>query len=99
MLRHIYAFIIIIGAGKTTTFGMLTGELPITSGTAIIDGFDVSTNLKNVSFFNQACMHYGIIVLIHIYFNCVDTTKDRLLPSGKWCFYPAHTVLVYALCG
>ena len=37
------------GAGKTTTFGMLTGEFPITSGTAIIDGFDVSTNLRDVS--------------------------------------------------
>ena len=36
------------GAGKTTTFGMLTGEFAITSGTAIIDGFDVDTNLKDV---------------------------------------------------
>ena len=28
---------------------MLTGEFAITSGTAIIDGFDVDTNLKDVS--------------------------------------------------
>ena len=27
---------------------MLTGEFPITSGRAVIDGFDVSTNLRNV---------------------------------------------------
>jgi hypothetical protein len=33
---------------------MLTGEFAITSGTAIIDGFDVDTSLKDVSFFNQA---------------------------------------------
>ena len=35
---------------------MLTGEFPITSGTAIIDGFDVSTNLKDVCLCEQA-MH------------------------------------------
>ena len=34
------------GAGKTSTFKMLTGDESITGGTAIVDGFDVKTNLS-----------------------------------------------------
>ena len=40
------------GAGKTTTFGILTGDLTLTSGTAVIGGYDIRTNLRDVS----ACM-------------------------------------------
>ena len=36
------------GAGKTTTFGMLTGDLSITEGTAYLDGFNIQSNLKQV---------------------------------------------------
>jgi len=36
------------GAGKTTTFGMLTGELGITDGTAFLDGFNIQSNLNDV---------------------------------------------------
>ena len=38
-----------LGAGKTTTFSMLTGDLSITEGTAFMDGFDIQTNLREVS--------------------------------------------------
>ena len=36
------------GAGKTTTFGMLTGELGITAGTAYLHGYNIKTQLKKV---------------------------------------------------
>jgi gliding motility-associated transport system ATP-binding protein len=36
------------GAGKTTTMRMLTGFMPATSGTALIGGFDVSTDSLEV---------------------------------------------------
>ncbi|XP_073229976.1 phospholipid-transporting ATPase ABCA3-like [Porites lutea] len=36
------------GAGKTTTFSMLTGDLSITEGTALLDGYDIRTNLREV---------------------------------------------------
>ena len=40
------------GAGKTTTMNMITGCLPPTSGTIIVNGFDISNNpmeAKNLS--------------------------------------------------
>lgn len=36
------------GAGKTTTFKMLTGDVVPTSGTAFLEGFDITTNSKQV---------------------------------------------------
>lgn len=36
------------GAGKTTTFSMLTGDINATRGTAIISGFDIRTDLRKV---------------------------------------------------
>ena len=41
--------IITTGAGKTTTFNMLTGDISPTSGTAIIYGYDIRTNLRKVT--------------------------------------------------
>ena len=38
-----------IGAGKTTTFGMLTGEHAITAGTAYLDGLNIETQLREVA--------------------------------------------------
>ena len=37
------------GAGKTTTFKILTGDLSMTSGTLAIAGYDIRTNLRDVS--------------------------------------------------
>ena len=41
------------GAGKTTTFRMLTGDETMTSGTAVVDGFDIRGDINRVSLFNQ----------------------------------------------
>ncbi len=37
------------GAGKTTVFSILTGDISTTSGTAIIGGYDIRYSLKTVS--------------------------------------------------
>uniref|UniRef100_A0A6P8HMV1 ATP-binding cassette sub-family A member 3-like isoform X2 n=1 Tax=Actinia tenebrosa TaxID=6105 RepID=A0A6P8HMV1_ACTTE len=36
------------GAGKTTTFRMLTGDEMMTSGTAVVDHFDIRSNMEQV---------------------------------------------------
>lgn len=38
-----------VGAGKTTTFSILTGDSALTSGTAIVAGYDIRTNFRDVS--------------------------------------------------
>jgi len=37
-----------IGAGKTTTFKMLTGDIRPSSGTAIITGYDIVSDIRKV---------------------------------------------------
>jgi len=37
------------GAGKTTTFRMLTGDETMSGGTALVEGFDIRTNMNRVS--------------------------------------------------
>ena len=45
------------GAGKTTTFRMLTGDETMTSGTAVVDGFDIREDMNRVRFLVRAtCM-------------------------------------------
>lgn len=36
------------GAGKTTTFKMLTGDETITSGSAVMGGFNIKSQLRQV---------------------------------------------------
>ena len=40
--------LIFAGAGKTTTFNILIGDTAPTSGTAIISGFNIRTDLRKV---------------------------------------------------
>ena len=40
--------LLIPGAGKTTTFSIITGDIPMTEGTASISGFDIRTHLRDV---------------------------------------------------
>lgn len=46
---HLYTYIYIIGAGKTTTFAVITGDLSMTSGSVSVAGYDIVTNLRDVS--------------------------------------------------
>lgn len=49
------------GAGKTTTMSMLTGMIPPTSGTALIDGKDIRTNIDGVRDSLGLCPQTNII--------------------------------------
>lgn len=61
------------GAGKTTTMSMLTGIIPPTSGTALILGCDILTNMKCVRANMGLCPQHNILfddltVKEHLYF-------------------------------
>ncbi|ORX78938.1 P-loop containing nucleoside triphosphate hydrolase protein [Basidiobolus meristosporus CBS 931.73] len=49
------------GCGKSTTISMLTGLIPITSGDAIIDGYSVRNNLKQVRQRLGVCPQHDIL--------------------------------------
>ena len=51
------------GAGKTTTFKMLTGDLTMTSGKAHLNGYDITSQMKEVCFLviNKYLRHYQCI--------------------------------------
>ena len=52
------------GAGKTTTFGMLTGEIKMSAGSSLINGFDVYSELSKARRFIGYCPQYdGLIRL------------------------------------
>ena len=50
-----------IGAGKTTTFKILTGDLSATSGTAAVAGYDINTSLREVRMVDQIILQFLII--------------------------------------
>ena len=43
------------GAGKTTTFSILTGDISPSSGTATISGYDTGTDLRKVYTLVHVC--------------------------------------------
>lgn len=47
-MNECFGLLGINGAGKTTTFRMLTGDETMTSGTALVEGFDITTNMNKV---------------------------------------------------
>ncbi|KAL3853222.1 hypothetical protein ACJMK2_016778 [Sinanodonta woodiana] len=49
------------GAGKTTTMSMLTGVLAPTSGTAIIKGYDIRTDISKVRQMLGLCPQHNIL--------------------------------------
>jgi ATP-binding cassette subfamily A (ABC1) protein 3 len=61
------------GAGKTTTMSMLTGMFPPTSGTAIVSGHDIRTDMDGVRASLGLCPQHNILfddltVNEHLYF-------------------------------
>ncbi|XP_050311852.1 phospholipid-transporting ATPase ABCA3 isoform X2 [Anthonomus grandis grandis] len=61
------------GAGKTTTMSMLTGMFPPSSGTAVIGGYDIRTDIKRVRENLGLCPQHNVIfdeltVEEHLYF-------------------------------
>ncbi|XP_017768274.1 PREDICTED: ATP-binding cassette sub-family A member 3 [Nicrophorus vespilloides] len=61
------------GAGKTTTMSMLTGMFPPTSGTSIINGYDICKEINHVRSSLGLCPQHNILfdeltVSEHIYF-------------------------------
>ncbi|XP_070849905.1 phospholipid-transporting ATPase ABCA1-like [Chaetodon trifascialis] len=61
------------GAGKTTTMSILTGLFPPTSGTALINGYDIRTDMDNVRKCLGMCPQHNVLfnnltVEEHIYF-------------------------------
>uniref|UniRef100_W4VRK6 Putative lipid exporter abca1 n=1 Tax=Corethrella appendiculata TaxID=1370023 RepID=W4VRK6_9DIPT len=49
------------GAGKTTTMSMLTGMYPPTSGTAVMNGYDIRTNIDGVRESLGLCPQHNIL--------------------------------------
>ncbi|CAM9266917.1 unnamed protein product [Choristocarpus tenellus] len=49
------------GAGKTTTINMLTGMVPVTGGTAVVNGLDVRTQMKEIRRNLGMCPQHDIL--------------------------------------
>ncbi|XP_052824141.1 phospholipid-transporting ATPase ABCA3 [Octopus bimaculoides] len=49
------------GAGKTTTLSMITGLIPPSSGTAIVNGYDIRTDMKSVRSSLGICPQHDIL--------------------------------------
>lgn len=83
----IYYFIFIVGhngAGKTTTMSMLTGIIPPTSGTALVEGYNIRTQMDKVRESLGLCPQHNILfdeltVKEHLYF----FSKLKGLASNK----------------
>ncbi|XP_059179614.1 phospholipid-transporting ATPase ABCA3-like [Physella acuta] len=73
------------GAGKTTTMSMLTGFIPPTSGTAIVNGFDIRTNIAGVRGSLGLCPQHNIL------FDTM-TVREHLLFFAKLKGYQSPTL-------
>ena len=76
---------ILEGAGKTTTFSMLTGDLGITEGTAFLDGYNLNTNLR------QVCKHR--LQLPFLSYTGIQGTRVTVCTNAS-CFF----VFVFFFC-
>ncbi|XP_070785696.1 phospholipid-transporting ATPase ABCA1-like [Enoplosus armatus] len=61
------------GAGKTTTMSILTGLFPPTSGTALINGYNIQTDMDSIRKYLGMCPQHNVLfneltVEEHIYF-------------------------------
>jgi len=49
------------GAGKSTTMSILTGLFPPTSGTAVVNGYDIRTDIECVRMFLGICPQHDVL--------------------------------------
>lgn len=73
------------GAGKSTTMSMLTGLVSPTSGTALIQGYDIRTHMKTIRSSLGLCPQYNLLipdltVNEHLYFFGMVSIRTYLLP-------------------
>ena len=54
------------GAGKTTTFNMLTGDIRPSSGTSIIAGYDITTDIREVCTSVDECIVSMMLSMISL---------------------------------
>ncbi|XP_073988182.1 phospholipid-transporting ATPase ABCA1-like isoform X1 [Rhodnius prolixus] len=78
------------GAGKTTTISMLTGLFPPTSGTAVINGFDIRTDMNKVRNNLGLCPQHNVLfnrltVEEHLWFygmlRCGSSRKAEMIKN------------------
>jgi ABC-type multidrug transport system ATPase subunit len=84
------------GAGKSTTFKMITGEISITSGDVYVGGYSVSTNLekvhKNIGYCPQTD---AIFPLLTAYEHLIFYARLRGIPEKyvtRVCEWALHRV-------
>lgn len=63
------------GAGKTTTMSIITGLFPPTSGTAVVNGYDIATDISRVQESLGICPQHDVLfdtmtVAEHLWFFC-----------------------------
>ena len=62
-----------LGAGKTTTFNMLTGDIRPSSGTALIAGYDIVSDIRKVHVSIPLHPTHCILLVLHRSSNTLDT--------------------------
>ena len=86
-LAHFPALLGHNGAGKTTTMSILVGLIPPSSGSAIINGYDIATELSGARQSLGLCPQFDILfdqltVEEHIYF--FSRLKGSTLGKHVW---------------
>ena len=71
------------GAGKTTTFSMLTGELGITGGTAYLGGVNIQQHLREVC--TTVMDSYALSYVESL--TCSGCRTSSIQPPGAYLFF------------
>ena len=91
------------GAGKTTTMSVLAGLFPPTSGTALINGLDINTNMDDIRKHLGICPQHNVLwdmltVTEHLWYFIFRGTMFSCLPYAlMFSCLPSLTLLGFAL--